>query len=244
MIEKLPAYLLDLMEPEERARIQDALAGDASLREALEAIRGAAEGWREGDHPSEEDLRTLASGSGSAAAASTLEHLLACRDCRFVAAVVLSEPGEQDAAVEVGGGRPRGRWIGPALGLAAGIGIGILGPWLGLRSEPSPAVTRSVVLDLRGERGAMQQPSAELRGVDGITLQVETVLPAGSSRWRLVGRAGREVASGELVFPPEGPTLRVVALHVPAARLQSGNHVLHFRSEDGSADRQWSFRVR
>ena len=244
-LDRLPAYLLGLLEGPEQERLEQSLEQDADLRRELELLRALALDWSADDavHPSDQELSEAFAGAGDPP--PILGHLLDCEDCRFAAALLreaeaVPRPARTDAPPD----RPN-RWLPPLMALAAvavmAFALGVLVPFA--RPElPGAAHT----LDLRTQRGASEQLSLRISELDADTLALvlETRLPAGRSDWGLTHAGDRLVAGGTLEFGPDSPELRHLTLIVPVDRLApSGMYVLRIRSADGSIERVWFFTV-
>lgn len=246
---ELPAYLLDLLEPEARQRVERILAGSASTRQALDRLRDAASEWRAPDeeHPAEEILeRLIEGGLGPDARVAALSHLTGCRECRFVLTILLTAREEAVAEPSKSPARPRRSLHAARLALAAAaVVIAALGAYrlgtLAGSGTGAPEAARAVFLS--AERTEEDADAATLPADGAATLVVETVFPPESGVWSILDAQRRERASGRLAFDPSEPTLRSVAIPVPAGLLEPGAYVLRLRSEDGAQDRQWRFTV-
>lgn len=236
----LPAYLLDLLDVEERRHLEQLLAEDATLRLALDRLREAARplGEDAGSHAAEPDLDRLAAGTlATARRQEILEHLTACRECRFALAVGLATRGPAPVRVHPLRRLPRIR-----LGLAAAAAV-VLG-LAGLRWQAGQVTVRTnPVVRLGATRGAEPEIALRSSQAAGLTLLVETDFPAPAAGWRLLSDAGIETARGTLRFPASAPAYRTIAIDLPASRLTRGAYVLVLHSGDGTLERQWRLRI-
>lgn len=100
----LAAQLFELLDDPERARVEQWMAKDPSATAELSALRRAVReaAGRDGMHPTEADIRAAVAGKRATPAAQhTLEHLIGCRECGFLASLALAEQENDDIRPEL-----------------------------------------------------------------------------------------------------------------------------------------------
>jgi len=258
----LPDHLLELLEPETRARVEETLAADPEGRRSLTELRELAREWSsEEEHPPETQLTELLAGRASdAERRPMLEHLLACRDCRFSAALILAEQAEEtEPRSRVPESPPRAARVVPVMAAMAAVAalalittIGWFGFWLaGQRSTAGTAVVStdfaSVRLDTSRGGGAEAIVLRLSELTTGVSLEVQTRLPGDRADWSLLAwRGGQDdtVMRGSTALDADGPVLRSLRIIVPRDVLKAFGYTLVVRSADGSIERRWKFSVR
>ena len=252
-VRRLPGYLFDLLDPEERERVERRLSRSSNIADAHRLLRDISEqcSLEDSPHLSDDELAALLEGrTMEGSARSMLRHLLECGDCRLEASVLQAEldheRGKLDGAVRPSRATRGSGWLRAAAMLAAVLVAGLIGLEFGQqRGERSAAAIQPLVLG--SARGAADQQVLHLGelAVDGVVLRVETRLGGERLHWELIHHhPDPETVLGgvQRLRSGSGP-LRQLEFLIPREMLMRGLYELVVRVKGGE-ERRWQFTVR